>query len=137
MGYVIEPENGIRIYHFGDTALFDLTLIGRLYSPLVGILGCTQPWEVDDPGAGEILTGEMTPVEAALAAEMLGVRLAIASHYLTLNEDTASFVDEVRRADSTGLRQAIAPSVDDTVRVNTDGSFSLIHSGAANLIAEA
>jgi L-ascorbate metabolism protein UlaG (beta-lactamase superfamily) len=136
MGYVIEPEHGIRIYHFGDTALFDMSLIGKLYSPLVGILGCTQPWEIDDPGAGEVLTGEMTSVEAALAAEMLGVRLAIASHYLTPNEDTASFEEEVRRVDSTGLRQAVTPAVNDTVCVHADGSFSLIHSATADIIAE-
>jgi L-ascorbate metabolism protein UlaG (beta-lactamase superfamily) len=132
MGYIIELEDNIGIYHYGDTALFDMSLIGRLYSPLVGILGCTQAWEEDDPGAGEVLTGEMNPLEAALAAEMLGVRVAIASHYLTANKDTAEFVDEVRRADTTGLRQAIAPTLNDTIRVEADGTFSLVGTATAN-----
>lgn len=126
MGYIIEPEDNIRIYHYGDTALFDMSLIGRLYSPLVGILGCTQAWEEDDPGSGEVLTGEMNPYEAALAAEMLGVRLAIASHYLTASDDTARFIEEVRRNDTTGLRRAVAPLPNDIIRVESDGSFQVV-----------
>lgn len=130
MGYLVEPEPGVRIYHFGDTALFDMSLIGRLWSPLVGILGCTQPWEVDDPGAGEVLTGEMNPTEAALAAEMLGVRVAIASHYLTPNSDTERFVEEVRLADSTGQRAAFVPELGQIVRVAPDGSATCVDGGA-------
>lgn len=131
MSYLVEPEPGVRIYHFGDTALFDMSLIGRLWSPLVGILGCTQPWEVDDPGAGEVLTGEMNPAEAALAAEMLGVRVAIASHYLTPNADTERFVEEVRLADSTGQRAAFVPELGQVVRVAPDGSATCLDGGAA------
>lgn len=134
MSYVVEPEGGVRIYHSGDTALFDMSLLGRLYSPLVGILGCSQPWEVDDPGAGEVLTGEMNPLEAALAAEMLGVRLAIASHFLTANDDTTMFMEEIRRADTTGKREAVVPAVDEVVRVEPDGSFTLIESASASRV---
>jgi L-ascorbate metabolism protein UlaG (beta-lactamase superfamily) len=132
MGYLVEPEPGVRIYHFGDTALFDMSLIGRLWSPLVGILGCTQPWEVDDPGAGEVLTGEMNPAEAALAAEMLGVRVAIASHYLTPNQDTERFVEEVKLADSTGRRAAVVPQLGQVVRVTPDGSATCLDGIAAD-----
>ena len=34
VGYVIEFENGFRIYHTGDTDVFgDMALIGRFYKP--------------------------------------------------------------------------------------------------------
>ena len=44
MGFIVETEPGIRIYHYGDTAIFsDLKLIGELYRPTIGLLGCAQP----------------------------------------------------------------------------------------------
>lgn len=34
VGYVLEMENGFKVYHMGDTALFgDMALIGELYKP--------------------------------------------------------------------------------------------------------
>jgi L-ascorbate metabolism protein UlaG (beta-lactamase superfamily) len=129
MGFIIEPERGLSIYHYGDTALFDMSLWRRLYSPIVGLLGCTQSWEVEDPGAGEVLTGEMSPQEAAIAAEMLGLRLAIASHYLTPNEHTKQFIEAVKRIDTTGERRVVVPSVGDIVRVQPDGSFEIVGTG--------
>jgi L-ascorbate metabolism protein UlaG (beta-lactamase superfamily) len=38
-GYVVEFENGTKLYHAGDTSLFmDMKLIGQLYKPDVVIL---------------------------------------------------------------------------------------------------
>ena len=55
------------------------------------------------------LTGEMTPEQAAIAADLLGVRYAIASHYVDPEDrDVADFIKLVRerefeqRADRTG-----------------------------------
>ena len=84
LSFIVETEPGVRIYHFGDSALYgDMRLVGELYRPTVALLGCAQTDGLpDDPGAGHVLTGEMNPDEAALAAEWLGVRYAVATHYM-------------------------------------------------------
>ncbi|MGH8923864.1 MAG: MBL fold metallo-hydrolase [Acidimicrobiia bacterium] len=97
LGFVVETEPQVKIYHFGDSAIFsDMKLIGSLHRPTVGLIGCTQPWALVPPGAGKVTTGEMNPAEAALAAEMLGVRFAVATHYLETNDPAVTeFVDLV------------------------------------------
>ncbi len=61
-GFVIELENGFRIYYAGDTAAFgDMRLISELYRPDIAIL----------PIGGHFTMG---PREAALAVELLGVK---------------------------------------------------------------
>ena len=121
MGFVVETEPGVRIYHYGDTAIFgDLRLIGELYRPTVGLLGCSQPQELlaQVPGPGRFLTGEMSPDEAALAAEMLGLDVAVACHYFDAGHaDVAEFVRLVPERDSTGRRAAVAPEVGATLTV--------------------
>jgi L-ascorbate metabolism protein UlaG (beta-lactamase superfamily) len=82
MAFVVAVEDGVPIYHFGDSAITrEMELIGALHKPVVGLLGVTQPWTLVGPGAGEVATGEMSPREAALAASLLGVRYAVATHY--------------------------------------------------------
>ncbi len=122
LAFIVETEPGVRIYHYGDTSIFDMRLLGELYRPTVGLLGCSQPRELLDavPGPGRFLTGEMSPGEAARAAEMLGVDLAVACHYLTLDEDVEEFLRLVGEHDSTGRRQALAPRVGETVVVAGD-----------------
>ena len=67
IAFIVETEPGVRIYHYGDTCIFDMRLIGELYRPTVGLLGCTLPRELSYliPGPGTFLTGEMDPDEAA------------------------------------------------------------------------
>ena len=124
MGFIVEPEPGIRIYHYGDTALFsDLKLIGELYRPTVAILGCANPDELLEQaiGAGRLLTGEMSPEEAALAAEWLGASVAIASHYYDADQaDVRAFLAAGRR-DVSGSRQLVAPSLGETLVLEADG----------------
>ncbi|HLI59049.1 MAG TPA: MBL fold metallo-hydrolase [Solirubrobacteraceae bacterium] len=116
MAFIVEPEPGVRIYHYGDTALYDMRLIGELYEPTVGLLGCAQPLElVDETAAGRLLTGEMSPDEAARAAEMLGVQVAVASHYLERTPEVDEFVRLVAEHDTTAARQAVAPDVGDVI----------------------
>jgi L-ascorbate metabolism protein UlaG (beta-lactamase superfamily) len=116
MAFIVEPEPGLRIYHYGDTAIFDMRLFGELYRPSVALLGCSQPAElVDTSAAGTVLTGEMSPDEAARAAEMLGAEVAVACHYLKRTADVDEFVRRVAEHDSTGRRQALAPEVGDTL----------------------
>lgn len=70
-GYVIEFENGFKLYAAGDTAVFgDMELIGRLYGPDVAVLPI-----------GDHFT--MGPREAALALELLGVRRCVPVHHGT------------------------------------------------------
>ena len=116
LAFIVEPESGLRIYHYGDTSIFDMRLIGTLYRPTAGLIGCAQPTELlDTTAAGDVLTGEMSPDEAARAAEMLGVRIAVASHYLDRVPEVDEFVELVAQHDTTGQRQALAPDVGETI----------------------
>jgi L-ascorbate metabolism protein UlaG (beta-lactamase superfamily) len=70
-GFVVELEDGSRIYHSGDTTVFgDLALIGELYRPNVALL----------PIGGHYTMG---PREAALAVSLLGVKEVIPIHFGT------------------------------------------------------
>jgi L-ascorbate metabolism protein UlaG (beta-lactamase superfamily) len=70
-GYVIEFENGRKLYHAGDTCAFsDMQIIGELYQPDVALLPI-----------GDFYT--MGPREAAIAVRMLGVKHVIPMHYAT------------------------------------------------------
>jgi L-ascorbate metabolism protein UlaG (beta-lactamase superfamily) len=110
MAFVVETEPGISVYHFGDSAVTkEMELIRRIHRPTVGLLGVTQPWSLVAPGGGEVVSGEMDPAEAAIAAEMLGVRYAVATHYEDPDhDDVKAFLAEVPRHDSSGERVALA-----------------------------
>lgn len=70
-GYVIELENGKKLYCAGDTAVFsDMALIAELYEPDVALLPI-----------GDLFT--MGPREAAKACELLGVEAVVPIHYGT------------------------------------------------------
>jgi L-ascorbate metabolism protein UlaG (beta-lactamase superfamily) len=70
-GYMIEMENGFRLYNSGDTALFgDLALIGELWRPDLALLPI-----------GDHYT--MGPEAAARAARLVGVRRVVPIHYGT------------------------------------------------------
>ena len=70
-GFVLEFENGRRLYHAGDTCAFsDMQLIHELYKPDVALLPI-----------GDFYT--MGPKEAAVAVRMLGVNHVIPMHYGT------------------------------------------------------
>jgi len=131
IAFLVETEPGVRIYHYGDTSVFDMRLIGELYRPTVGLLGCTVPHELLErvPGPGRFLTGEMDADEAARVAEMLQLEIAVACHYLEPDDEVARFLELVPRYDTSGRRQAIAPDVGDSLIV--DGSNVRVESGVA------
>ena len=52
IAFIVETEPGVRIYHYGDSCIFDMRLIGELYRPTVGLLGCTLPRELSHLIAG-------------------------------------------------------------------------------------
>ena len=71
VGFVIELENGFRIYHSGDTDVFgDLRLIAELHAPDLAML----------PIGGHFT---MDPRAAALAVDFLQVQQVIPMHYGT------------------------------------------------------
>jgi L-ascorbate metabolism protein UlaG (beta-lactamase superfamily) len=83
-GIVVELENGFKIYFAGDTCVFgDMQLIGRIYEPDLAVLPI-----------GDWFT--MSPKEAAVALELLGVKRCIPCHYGTFPILTGS-PDELRR----------------------------------------
>jgi L-ascorbate metabolism protein UlaG (beta-lactamase superfamily) len=72
IGWIIELENGFRIYHAGDTAVFgDMKLIGERYRPDLALV----------PIGGNFT---MDPVDAAWAVkELLKPKAVIPMHYGT------------------------------------------------------
>ena len=122
MAFVVETEPGVSVYHFGDSAVTkEMELIGRLHNPTVGLLGVTQPWSLVASGGGEVVTGEMDPVEAAIAAEMLGVRYAVATHYEDADHpDVKAFLAEVPRHDTSGQRVALALRPGESLVIDAD-----------------
>ena len=70
-GFVIEFENGYRVYHAGDTSVFgDMKIIADLYQPSLVILPI-----------GGLYT--MDPREAAYACRLLKPKTIIGAHYGT------------------------------------------------------
>lgn len=71
VGYVIEFENGVKIYHAGDTNVFgDMKIIHDLYNPEIAMLPI-----------GDHYT--MSPREAAYAAKLLQAKTIIPMHFAT------------------------------------------------------
>lgn len=70
-GFVIELEDGFKIYHAGDTAVFmDMQLIGKLLKPDIALLPI-----------GDHYT--MGPRSAAEAIRLLGVKTVVPMHFGT------------------------------------------------------
>ncbi len=70
-GFVVEFENGYKIYHAGDTCVFgDMQLIGKIYKPDLALLPI-----------GDHFT--MGPLEASYACRLLGIKKVIPMHYAT------------------------------------------------------
>lgn len=87
VGYVLEFENGLKVYHAGDTALMgDMkTIIGDYYHPDIAILPI-----------GGVFT--MGPEEAAFACKLIQPKIAIPEHYGTfpvLVQTSAGFKQEI------------------------------------------
>lgn len=122
MGFVVEVERGVRVYHFGDSALSaEMGIIGRVHRPDVALLGVTQPWSLVAPGAGEVVSGEMSPQEAAVAAELLGARYAVATHYEDVDHPhVTQFLDAVTSGSSQSGRVPLALRAEQTLVL--DGS---------------
>lgn len=87
VGYIIEFENGLKLYHSGDTSLMgDMkTIIGDYYQPDVAILPI-----------GGIFT--MGSDEAAYACQLIQPKIVIPEHYGTfpmLEQDCSHFSKKI------------------------------------------
>ena len=101
VGYIIHLENGLRILHAGDTALYgDMELFGRRYKPDVAMLPI-----------GDHFT--MGPEDAAEAAKLWGVKTVIPMHYGTFPVLTGT-VEAFKKALSPQITLK-APAPGDTV----------------------
>ena len=70
-GYVIEFDNGVKIYHAGDTAIFgDMAIIRELYAPDIAMLPIGDRFV-------------MSPRESAYACNLLKPKTVIPMHFGT------------------------------------------------------
>jgi len=70
-GFIIEFENGFKLYHMGDTGVFaDMKWIGEYYKPDLILI----------PIGGHFV---MSPKDAAVATEMIKPKFAVPIHYGT------------------------------------------------------
>jgi len=75
LGFVIEVERGVRVYHAGDTALFgDMCLIAELYQPTIALLPIGGRYTMDCE-------------QAALAAQLLKPEVVVPMHYNTFENE--------------------------------------------------
>ncbi|HXF59303.1 MAG TPA: metal-dependent hydrolase [Candidatus Saccharimonadales bacterium] len=101
-GFVIQFENGTRVYHAGDTAAFsDMKLIAEIYKPTIAALPI-----------GDRYT--MSPLEASYAAKMLGVKHVLPIHHSTFPILTGKPEELTERLKGTGI-EVLAVKAGETV----------------------
>jgi L-ascorbate metabolism protein UlaG (beta-lactamase superfamily) len=92
-GYVVEFENGVKIYHAGDTNVFgDMQIIHELYAPEIAMLPI-----------GDHYT--MSPREAAYACKLLKPKTVIPMHFGTFPVLTGKPSDLQKLAPSVEVRE--------------------------------
>ncbi|MBI3092202.1 MAG: metal-dependent hydrolase [Candidatus Tectomicrobia bacterium] len=95
-GYVIELENGFKLYHAGDTNVFgDMKIIAELYGPDLAMLPI-----------GNMYT--MSPREAAYACRLLQPKYVIPMHYGTFPILTGT-PEELRKLTSDLTKMEVLP----------------------------
>ena len=114
LGFILEAEPGVRIYHSGDSAIFsDLKLIGELYRPNIGLL-CASEIEkeyLEKLGLFDHYGNEMSGDEGAMAAMWLDLEYAIICHYLDPEgrEDVTNFFETLEHLGFEGTSLALKP----------------------------
>ncbi|WP_434310447.1 MBL fold metallo-hydrolase [Hominifimenecus sp. rT4P-3] len=89
LGFLFQMPGRVTYYHTGDTCLFgDMKLIRDLYRPDVMCVGVSR---IRESGSCE-----MTPKEAAMAVEWMGVDVVIPSHYYPGSPDPAAFLEYMK-----------------------------------------
>ncbi|MBI4454393.1 MAG: metal-dependent hydrolase [Acidobacteria bacterium] len=102
VGYVVEFDNGFRIYHTGDTCVFgDMRIIAELY-----------PSDVIFLPIGDLFT--MSPKEAAYACRLMNAKKVVAMHYGTFPQ-LAGTPEELRRLTRDLGTEILAPRPGETL----------------------
>jgi L-ascorbate metabolism protein UlaG (beta-lactamase superfamily) len=87
-GYIVKLEDGMTLYHAGDTGIFDsMRMLGEFYKIDVAMLPI-----------GSVFT--MDPQQAAWATKMISPKKVIPMHYRTfpiLVQDTKTFLDLAKK----------------------------------------
>lgn len=101
IGFILEMENGFKIWHMGDTGVFgDMRLIGEMYRPDLVLV----------PIGGHFV---MNPKDAAMAVrDMIKPRFALPIHYGTtpqLAGTAAQFRDALGNAAGTARMLVVDP----------------------------
>ena len=92
-GYLLTFENGIRVYHAGDTTVFsDMKIIADIYNPDVVLLPIGDHYTMD-------------PLQAAYAVRLMNAKVVVPMHYGTFPVLTGT-PERLREltADIAGLR---------------------------------
>ncbi len=90
-GYVIQFENGLRVYHAGDTNVFgDMQMIHEIYQPHIAFLPIGDPFT-------------MGPREAAHACRLLKPRAVVPMHWGTFPVLTGTPQELERRINDMGI----------------------------------
>ena len=92
-GFILELENGRKIYHAGDTGIFSdmRNVISHIYQPNIALIPI-----------GDRYT--MGPYEAAIAAEWINPDIIIPMHYNTypaIEQNPLEYSDMVRKSNRT------------------------------------
>lgn len=96
-GFVVVLENGLTIYHAGDTGLFgDMSLIGELYSPQIALIPIGDHYV-------------MGPREAAKACQLLRAPKVIPMHYGTFPILTGTVEEFLRELEKYSFKPEIIP----------------------------
>lgn len=103
-GFIIEFENGFRLWHMGDTGVFgDMKLIGEMYKPDLVLMPI---------GGGQFV---MNPADAAFAVkELIKPKAVIPMHYLT-NPALPGTPAEFTKALGNGGPKVLVPNPGDTL----------------------
>lgn len=101
VGFIIEMENGFKVWHMGDTGVFgDMRLIGEMYRPDLVLV----------PIGGHFV---MNPKDAAMAVrDMIKPKFALPIHYGTnpmLRGTPAEFEAALGKAAGTAVMLKMAP----------------------------
>lgn len=67
-----------------------------------------------------MVTGEMDADEAARAAEMLGLEVAVACHYFEKDAEVERFLELVPKYDTTSGRKVVAPKAGEVLVIDGD-----------------
>jgi L-ascorbate metabolism protein UlaG (beta-lactamase superfamily) len=129
IAFIVETEPGVRVYHYGDTCIFDMRLIGELYRPTVGLLGCTLPRELaPDLGRRRSSPARWTPtrrLDSRDARPRDRGRVPLPAK----DAEVDRFLELVPKYDTSGRRQVVAPEVGQTLVI--DGSGWTLEEAAA------